>query len=209
MMKLYGFGPTRSLRALWGLKELGLEFEFVPVNLQAGEHRRPEFLALNPAGKVPVLVDGDLVLTESAAIVLYLAEKYPDKGLMPTSLQQRAQVYRWIMFAMTELEQPLWRMAKHTFLYPEHKRLPQDIELAREDFLAMASVLERHMEGRQFIVGNHITAADCVTAYLMDWANEHHLLDGSPNLKAYLQRMYARSAAPQRIAEAFASIRAA
>jgi hypothetical protein len=66
MMKLYGFGPTRSLRALWGLKELGLEFEFIPVNLQAGEHRRPEFLALNPAGKVPVLVDGELVLTESA-----------------------------------------------------------------------------------------------------------------------------------------------
>src|SRR5687768_17811500 len=67
MMKLYGFGPTRSLRALWGLKELGAEFEFIPVNLQAGEHQRPEFLALNPAGKVPVLVDGDFVLTESAA----------------------------------------------------------------------------------------------------------------------------------------------
>lgn len=209
MMKLYGFGPTRSLRALWGLKELGLEFEFVQVNLQAGEHRRPEFLAINPAGKVPVLVDGDLVIPESAAIVLYLAEKYPEKGLMPATLQQRAQVYRWIMFAMTELEQPLWRMAKHTFLYPEHKRLPQDIDLAREDFIAMASVLDHHMKGRQFIVGVRISAADCVTAYLMDWANERHLLDGLPNLKAYLQRMYERSTAPQRIAEAFASIRAA
>ncbi|HEV8390331.1 MAG TPA: glutathione S-transferase family protein [Dongiaceae bacterium] len=209
MMKLYGFGPTRSLRALWGLKELGAEFEFIQVNLQAGEHRRPDFLAINPAGKVPVLVDGDLVIPESAAIVLYLAEKYPEKGLMPTGLKQRAQVYRWILFAMTELEQPLWRMAKHTFLYPEHKRLPQDIDLAREDFTAMAAVLERHMEGRQYIVGDHVTAADCVTAYLMDWANERNLLDGFPNLKGYLQRMYARSTAPQRIAEAFASIRAA
>jgi glutathione S-transferase len=209
MMKLYGFGPTRSLRAQWGLKELGLEFEFIPVNLQAGEHRRPEFLALNPAGKVPVLVDGDLVLTESAAIVLYLAEKYPEKGLMPTGLQQRAQVYRWVLFAMTELEQPLWRIAKHTFLLPENKRLPQDVDLASEDFRAMASVLERHMQGRQFIVGDGVTVADCVTAYLMDWANEEHLLDGFPNLKAYLQRMYTRSSAPQRIAEAFASIRAA
>jgi glutathione S-transferase len=209
MMKLYGFGPTRSLRAQWGLKELGLEFEFIPVNLPAGEHRRPEYLALNPAGKVPVLVDGDLVLTESAAIVLYLAEKYPDKGLMPTDLKQRAQVYRWVMFAMTELEQPLWRMTKHTFLYPEHKRLPQDIALAREEFTAMAAVLERHMQGRQFIAGDRVTAADCVTAYLMDWANEQKLLDGCPNLKAYLQRMYARAAAPQRIAEAFASVQAA
>lgn len=209
MMKLYGFGPTRSLRALWGLRELGLEFEFIPVNLQAGEHRRPEFLKLNPAGKLPVLVDGDLVLTESAAIVLYLAEKYPEKELMPTKLEERAQVYRWIMFAMTELEQPLWRMAKHEFLYPEDKRLPQDIELAREDFRAMATVLERHMDGRQFIVGDRISVADCVTAYLMDWAEEVQLLDGFPNLTAYLRRMYQRSAAPQRIAEAFASIRAA
>jgi glutathione S-transferase len=209
MMKLYGFGPTRSLRALWGLKELGLEFEFIPVNLQAGEHRRPEFLALNPAGKVPVLVDGDLVLTESAAIVLYLAEKYPEKKLMPNRIEQRAQVYRWVMFAMTELEQPLWRMAKHTFLYPENKRLSQDIDLARDDFTAMAAVLERHMKGRQYIAGDHVTAADCVTVYLMDWANEHHLLDGFPNLKGYLQRMYQRSTAPQRIAEALESIRAA
>jgi glutathione S-transferase len=209
MMKLYGFGPTRSLRAQWGLKELGVEFEFIPVNLQAGEHKRPEFLAINPAGKVPVLIDGGLVLTESAAIVLYLAEKYPEKGLMPSKLEQRAQVYRWIMFAVTELEQPLWRMTKHSFLLPEEKRLPKDIDLAREDFTAMAAVLERHMNGRQFIVGDHITAADCVTAYLVDWANEQQLLDGFPNLKAYLQRMYQRSTAPQRIAEAFASIRAA
>lgn len=208
-MKLYGFGPTRSLRALWCLRELGVQFDFVPVNLQAGEHRRPDFLALNPAGKLPVLVDGDLVIPESAAIVLYLAEKYPDKGLMPSGLEQRAQVYRWILFAMTELEQPLWRIAKHTFLYPEHKRLAKDIDLAREDFSAMAAILERHMDGRQYIVGNRVTAADCVTAFLMDWANEAQLLEGFPNLGAYLQRMYARSTAPQRIAEARASIQAA
>jgi glutathione S-transferase len=207
-MKLYGFGPTRSLRALWGLRELGADFEFVPVNLLAGEHRRPEFLALNPAGKLPVLVDNDSVIPESAAIVLYLAEKYPDKGLLPTDLKERAQVYRWVMFAMTELEQPLWRIAKHTFLLPEDKRLPQDVALASEEFTAMARVLENHMEGRQFIVGDHVTVADCVTAYLMDWANEDHLIESFPNLRAYLNRMYSRSTAPQRISEAFASVRA-
>jgi glutathione S-transferase len=207
-MKLYGFGPTRSLRALWGLRELGVDFEFVPVNLLTGEHRRPEFLALNPAGKVPVLVDGDLVIPESAAIVLYLAEKYPEKRLLPADLKERAQVYRWVLFAMTELEQPLWRIAKHTFLLPEDKRLPQDIALASDDFLAMARVLDRHMEGRQFIVGDGVTIADCVTAYLMDWANEDHLIDDFPSLCAYLERMYARATAPQRIAEAFASIQA-
>jgi Glutathione S-transferase, N-terminal domain len=68
MMKLYGFPPTRSIRVLWTLRELGVDFELVEVNLMAGENRRPEFLALNPAGKLPVLVDGDFVLTESVAI---------------------------------------------------------------------------------------------------------------------------------------------
>jgi glutathione S-transferase len=208
-MKLYGFGPTRSLRALWGLKELDADFEFVPVNLAAGEHKHPDFLRLNPAGKVPVLVDGDLVLTESAAIVLYLAEKYRDKGLLPADLKERAQAYRWLMFAMTELEQPLWRIARHTFLYPEAKRLPDDVVIAREEFAAMATILNNHMEGRQFIVGDSITVADCVTVYLIDWADEQHMIGDFRQLRAYLERMYARPNAPQRIAKALADVRAA
>lgn len=207
-MKLYGLGPTRSLRALWALRELDAEFEFVPVNLMAGEHHSPEFLRINPAAKVPVLVDGDVVLTESAAIVLYLAEKYPGKGLLPADPKLRAQVYRWIMFAVTELEQPLWRITRHTMLYPEEKRLPGDVALASEEFIAMATVLERHMEGRQFIVGDSLTAADCVTAYTLDWGNTRNLLDGLPQLRAYLERMYTRPKAPQRIADAFASLQA-
>ncbi|QEM81691.1 glutathione S-transferase family protein [Halomonas binhaiensis] len=205
-MKLYGFGPTRSLRVLWGLEELGIECEFISVNLVKGQHLHPDFLHLNPAGKVPVLVDDDLILTESAAIVLYLAEKHPDKGLLPAGLKERAQVYRWIMFAMTELEQPLWRMARHTMLYPEDKRLPADIELARQDFVDMAAILDQHMEGRRFIAGDSITAADCVTAYLMDWANEQDLLADCPYLLAYLEHMYKRPTAPPRIAQAFTAM---
>jgi glutathione S-transferase len=209
MMKLYGLGPTRSLRARWALQELDAEFEFVSVNLMAGENRHPDFLRLNPTGKLPVLVDGDLVLTESAAIVMYLAEKYGAKGLMPTDLKERAQVYRWSMFAVTELEQPLWRIAKHSFVYPENKRLPEDIALAKEEFVAMAAILERHMDGREFIVGDGITVADCVTAYVLDWGNENGLIDDYPNLKDYLERMYARPKAPQRIAEALADLQPA
>jgi glutathione S-transferase len=209
MMKLYGFGATRWLRALWALRELDAEFEFVPVNLLAGEHRRPEFLRLNPAGKIPVLVDGDVLLTESAAIVMYLAEKYRDRGLLPADLGERAQVYRWAMFAVTELEQPLWRITRHTRLYPEDKRLPDDVALAGQEFVAMAAVLDRHMEGRQFIVGDRVTVADCITAYTLDWGNERRLIDGCPQLRAYLERMYTRPKAPQRIAEAFASLQTA
>ncbi|WP_437491489.1 glutathione S-transferase family protein [Sorangium sp. So ce1014] len=207
-MKLYEFAPTRSIRVRWTLQELGVDFEAIPVNLRAGEHRGPEFLEINPAGKVPVLVDGDLVLTESVAIVLYLAEKYPDKGLVPTDLGGRAQVNQWLLFTATELEQPLWRIVHHTTLYPEDKRLPGEVALARQDFRAMADVLEKHMQQRQFIVGDRVTVADFVAAYTLDWANEVHLLDGFPQLLAYMKRMYDRPHAAPRIAQAFASLKA-
>jgi glutathione S-transferase len=206
-MRLYGFPPTRTIRALWTLRELDLEFEYVTVDLMKGEHRRPEFLAINPAGKVPVLVDGDLVLTESVAIALYLAEKYPAKGLLPVGLQPRADVNRWSFFTATELEQPLWRIARHTALYPEEKRLPAEIPLARQDFLDMAAVMEKHMAGRTFLVGDGVTVADLVAAYTLDWANEVKLIDGLPHLRSYMERMYARPKAPPRIAEAFARLR--
>ncbi|MBD2101676.1 glutathione S-transferase family protein [Leptolyngbya sp. FACHB-261] len=207
-MKLYEFGPNRSIRVRWMLQELGVDFESIPVNLMAGEHRRPEFLKINPAGKIPVLVDGDFVLTESVAIVLYLAEKYPDKGLMPTDPIQRAQVSRWLLFTATELEQPLWRIARHTTLYPEDQRLPDDIRLASQDFKTMADVLEKHMQQRQFVVADRVTVADFVVAYTLDWANEAKLLDGCPQLLAYMKQMYARPHAASRIAQAFASVKA-
>jgi glutathione S-transferase len=201
-MKLYGFAGTRSQRALWGLNEVDADFEYVSVNLLAGEHKRPEFLRINPVGRVPVLVDGDQIIPESAAIVFYLADKYPQKALLPVDLKERAQVYRWTLFAVTELEQPLWRITRHSFLYPPDKRSPADIALAREDFATMAEVLDKHLEGREFIVGDRLTVADCVTVYLIDWANEVHLLDAFPRLQAYLERLYARPEAPQRIADA-------
>ncbi len=205
-MKLYEFGPTRSMRVRWMLQELGVDFESVRVNLLAGEQRRPEFLKINPAGKIPVLVDGDLVLTESVAIVLYLAEKYSDKALLPTDVNERAQVNRWLLFAATELEQPLWRIARHTALYPEEQRLPDDVILARGEFQDMASVLEKHMQGRQFVAGNSVTVADFVMTYTLEWGNEYELLGSCPELRAYIKRMYARPKAPPRIAEAFAAI---
>lgn len=209
-MKLYGYPPTRSVRVLWTLRELEVEFEYVNVDVTKGEHRRPEFLALNPAGKLPVLADGDFVLTESVAIVLYLAEKYPEKGLLPTGLRERAEVYRWLLFSATELEQPLWRIARHTAIYPPEKRVAAEIPVARQDFLDMAPVLEKHMDGRQFIVGDELTVADIVAAYTLDMASvrkEHKLLDNLPHLRGFLERMYERPAAPPRIAEAFASLR--
>jgi glutathione S-transferase len=205
-MKLYEFPPTRSIRVRWTLQELGVPFEAVTVNMMAGEHKAPAFLKVNPAGKLPALIDGDLMLTESVAICLYLAEKYPDKGLMPRELGRRAELYRWLMFAATELEQPLWRIARNLNVYPEDKRVPADIANARDDFASMAAVLEEHLQSRQFLVGNTVTVADFIMAYTLDWANEMQMIDGFANLKNYLTKMYARPHAPLRIAAALASV---
>jgi len=203
-MKLYEFAFTRSIRARWTLQERGVDFEGVTVNMRAGEHRSPQFLAINPAGKLPALLDGDLVLTESAAIVWYLAEKY--RKFLPADLAGRAEVNRWLLFTVTELEQPLWRIAKNRNLYPEAQRLAADIPLASQDFRAMADVAEKHMAGRKFVVGEEATIADFVLAYTLDWANEVQLLDRCPQLVAYMERMYARPKAPKRIAQLRAAL---
>jgi glutathione S-transferase len=205
-MKLYEFAPTRSIRVRWTLQELGVPFESITVDLRKGENRTPEFLKVNPAGKLPVLVDGALVLTESVAIVLYLAEKYPEKGLLPRDLAGRTEVHRWLLFAATELEQPLWRIARNSFIYPEAQRQPSDIAVARREFGDMAAVVDAHVRDREFLVGNRVTVADFVMAYTLDWANEEKLLARFPRLGAYMQRMYERPSAAMRISEAFATL---
>jgi glutathione S-transferase len=208
LLRFYEFAPTRSIRVRWTLQELGVDFQSITVNLLTGQHREPGFLKVNPAGKIPVLIDGDFVLTESVAIVLYLAEKYPEKGLIPKDLQQRAEVNRWMLFTATELEQPLWRISRHTAMYPKALRLPGEVSLARQDFVEMAAIMEAHMRGRPYAVGDEFSVADIVGAYTLDWANELGLLEQCPNLQDYLTRMYARRNAAPRIAAAFASIKA-
>ena len=204
-MILYEFNLSRATRVRWLLQELGAEFDAVRVDLVVGEQKGAEFLSINPAGKLPVLVDGDTVLTESAAIVLYLAEKDEQRRFLPADRAQRAQVYRWLFFAVTELEQPLLRMHRHTRLYAAERRLPAEIDLAREDFAAMVRVLETHMRDRPFVAGADVSVADFVLAWTLDWASTSALLEHSPNLQAYLERMYRRAAAPSRMRASRAS----
>ena len=202
-MKLYGTPPTRALRVQWLLNELGVECEVVDLN---PADPSPELLKLNPAGKLPVLVDGDVVLTESAAIPLYLAEKYPEKGFIPADLANRGQMYRWIFFLVTEIEQPLWRIALNTQIYAEEDRVPADIANATRDCKKMVAVFENHMKDREFVVGERLSVADFMAAYTLDWANEGKMLGDGPQLRAYVETMYARPTAPMTIKEGFAAL---
>lgn len=207
-MKLYGTPPTRALRPIWLINELELDCEIVPVNVPGGEHRSEEFLALNPAGKVPVLVDGDLVINESVAIALYLAEKRPERGLVPTDPKERGEMYRWLFFLVNEIEGPLWRMARNTVIYPEEQRQPADIEIARREGIEMVAILESHMAEREYFVGDRLSVVDLVAAYTLDWAGFANLLEAAPRLQEFVKSMYARPAAPPTIEEAFAALSA-
>jgi glutathione S-transferase len=195
-MKLYGASRTRSDRVVWTLNELELEYEFVAIDFMKAEHRSPQFLRLNPNGKVPVLVDGDLVLYESAAICLYLAEKAPAKGLFPTDLVERAKCFQWLFFGCNELEAPLWTRARHSFVYPERRRVPAIFESCDWEFRKRSKTVEEALEGRQYLVGERFTLADLFISSMLAWGESQGLLTDNPICLKYVDRMKSRPAYP-------------
>lgn len=204
MIKLYGAGPSRWVKCYWTLRELDIPFEPIVVSLSKGDTGKPEFLAKNPFGKIPVLEDGDLRLRESSAICTYLAEKHPEKGLLPKpGTFNRALVSQWMSFAIAELEQPLWRTMRHRFLYPEKTRLPAEIDVAHADFKALAATLERELRG-EYAVGGRFTLADLTLAYTLRWSRIERiigadLLAGFPRLVEYAEFHASRSAFPREL----------
>ena len=194
-IKLYGYPRTRSLRALWALEEAGADYQYIHVDLHAGEARRPPFIDLNPGGKVPLLVDDGLVLCESAAIVMYLADKFPASRLAPAHGSiARARFNQWSCFALAELEQPLWTIARHSFIYPENRRLPAIIETARWEFARACQVLEQGLKQQPYILGTAFSGADILLAHTLRWAVASQVEIVSPLLQQYLQRITARPA---------------
>ena len=196
--RLYEYGPTRSARCRWTLQELGLPFEAIEVDLPRGEHRAEAYHEINPFGRVPTLVHGDLVIFESAAICLYLADSHPDAGLTPIpGSAERALHDQWVFFCTNELEQPLWRIHRHTRIYPEEKRLPADVPAARHEFAVAAKIIQAALTSRQFLVGERLTVADILTGYTLNWSRWYGLLDEFPTLAAYVEQLSRRPAYPE------------
>lgn len=194
MMKVYGCPNSRSLRALWALEHAAAPYEYANVDLFRGEGRTAQFLSLNPAGKVPVLVDGALTLTESLAIITYVGEKFPQSGLVPAPLAARAEYWRWCSFVVTELEQPLWLIAKHRFILPKAQRLPQIEGLQAAEFAAAATLLARRLAGREHLLDAGFSGADILAGHTLAWARSARVPLPMPQLEAYLDRLNAQPA---------------
>ena len=194
MIKIYGSAKTRAFRPLWALEEAGLDYESIPIDFLKGEHRSDEFLARNPSGKVPVLVDGDFILFESAAMCTYIGEKSSQNSLVPEARSPARYLYdQWMFFVMSELEQALWTMSKHKFALPKEWRVPNIFATAKYEFSRSCKALEAALADKQFMVGNHFTFADLMVTHTLKWAKLIGLDLGSAHLEAYLRLHWDRS----------------
>jgi len=196
MLKLYYATQTRAGRPRWLLEEIGAPYELVRLDLTKGDQKKPDYLKINPTGTVPAMVDGDLALFESAAICLYLADKFPDKRLAPpVGTPARGRYYQWVQYAMCGLEPPLVTMFMHTMMRPEAERIPALVDEARAQLKGVLGVLEQALAGRTYMVGDGFTVADVLIASTLGWARMMGLIGTDlPGVTGYLDRMLARPA---------------
>jgi glutathione S-transferase len=160
-----------------------------------GEGRTPTFLKINPAGKVPVLVDGHQTITESAAICLHIGEKYPDSGLLAApATPERTECYRWISFVLSEMDAALWTIAKHRFALPKEKRVEAVLDTAEWEYTLAAKILSRVLEGRDYLAGDRFSLADIISGHTLMWARSARIAQEGQALTAYLQRLEQRPA---------------
>jgi glutathione S-transferase len=179
----------------WALEELAVPYEFYQLDFTAGDSRSPYFLKLNPGGKIPVLQDGDLVITESGAILNYLGDKYPESGLTPAAgSAARAKYDQWMFFVQSELEQPMWTKAKHKFALPKAHRIEGLNPTAEWEFQQAAAILSMGLGDNEFIVTDRFTMADIMITHTLGWARVAHFEIAQKNLLEYANRNLARPA---------------
>ncbi len=206
MFKVYGYKNTRSLRITWMLEELGLPYEYQVVDFAKGESKSPEYLAINPAGKVPAFEHDGFVILESAAVIAYLGDITESPKLVPTAgTLRRAKYDQWSYFAMCELEQPLWTIGKNKFALPKEHRCPEILPTAQWEFQQALQLLSRGLEEQEYILGDEFSGADILLSQTLMWGQAFKQPIEQSNLLAYLERIKGRPAlarAIQREAEA-------
>jgi glutathione S-transferase len=198
-LKIYGIARTRAFRALWMAKELGLDYEHDPVEIGDAGARTPEFLAINPNGRLPVIADGGFVLFESLAITMYLAKKHSPGRLYPASLEGEARTWQWSLWAVTEVDRGVNIWSLHAVRLPEPERDAGKLAEALKVLVAPFKVLDAAVSATPYLLGNDFTVADLNVAAVVSRAIEMDL-GTTPNLKAWLTRCLDRPAAREALA---------
>jgi glutathione S-transferase len=184
-VKLYGIPASRAFRSIWAAEEVGVEYELVPTHF-LGDSKKPDFLQINPNGRIPALVDGDVVLFESMAINLYLAKKYGGK-LYPSDAADEARAIQWTVWGLTEIEDPLIQIFLNTVMFPEDQRNPAAVASATEKLQRPLAVLDAHLAKRDYLLGNDFTVADLNLAGILATAHIAKFdLSGFKNVSRWL-----------------------
>ena len=194
-MKLYHCRDARSLRALWALEELGLDYELTILEFPP-RARHPEYLEINPLGTIPALIDGDTVLTESAAICQYLADVHG-----PTDLAVRpdekgyGEYLNWLHRSDATLTFPQTLVLRYSRLEPPERRLPQVVEDYSIWYLSRLRSVESALSGHDYLVANRFTMADIAVGYALFLGTTLELDERyKPNCRRYLARLTERDA---------------
>ena len=201
-LKVYGVAGSRAYRVLWMVNELGLDYEHVPVHFGDGSAKKPEYLAINPNGRIPAIDDDGLKLWESMAINLYLAKKH-DKGLWPNSPEGEALALQWSFWAMTEVEKPALAALLHRMFLPEGMRDPKLAEEGEQQLQKPLKVLDDALARTGYLAGSSFSVADLNVASILSWARLARVdLSAFPHVEPWLtaamQRPAAVRAAPKR-----------
>lgn len=185
---LYHHPYTRAANVIWMLEELGTPYELRFVDIRKDAQKAPEIVALNPMGKLPILTDGNVVVTESAAIALFLADRYSLGKLAPAvDDPARGPYLRWSLFAPSVIEPGM--LAKNS----GGQFKPSQVGWGTYDH--MIASMESAIAGRNFILGDRFSMADCVFGGTLRYMLRFKLLDATPSFTAYAERLAARPAA--------------
>ncbi len=197
MIKLYGpsnRSATNTLKIRAALAAAGVDYQYVVVDLAGGEQRKPEYVALNPHGKVPLLVDDGFALPESDAILFYVGEKFSKAKLVPNDVQPRAQVIRWLDFASTGIYPVSYDLFSNTspksMIAAEH-RSPFIADRARTSLDRALAVLESHVATHDWMVGGQVTIADYAIAAVVHMVKSREQMSATayPHIEAYSVRV--------------------
>jgi glutathione S-transferase len=193
-IRLYGISKSRAGRSLWALEEIGLAYEQVPIDYRAGGSRTPEYLAVNPNGRIPTLVDGDLVLYESMAINHYLADRY-DGGIRPANPEDRARALMWSFWSTNETENLLRPLIRNRLAVHPSDRDPQAADHAQALLETPLSILNEHLTRAHYLVGGRFSVADINVAFGLIWLPLVDVaLEGWPALERWIEDCSDRAA---------------